>query len=133
MQQRVIYGDITIVVTRATGRTDLKASVINRKAAQDAQQGTWGVWQPFADACAHVAQAEGLPFDPTALMDAEPDVVRAAYEAYLDLDKGLLDLWKAAIKIVDAPIDRIVGPEPLPRDADPNSSSGAQRARKQSG
>ena len=121
MQQKVTYGVVTVIVARATGRTDLRAQVINRKAAQDTPEGTWGIWQAFADACAHVVKATGLPFDPITLSDADSETVKTAYEAYLDLDRAFLDRWKAAIRIVDAPIDDVTGPEPLPKDADPNA------------
>jgi hypothetical protein len=121
MQQKVTYGVVTLIIARGTGRTDLKAQVINRKAAQDVPNGAWGLWKSFSDNCAHVAQSSGLPFDPTTLMDADAAAVNAAYEMYLDLDKALLDLWGSAVKIADAPVDAATGPEPLPKDAAPNS------------
>jgi hypothetical protein len=129
----VTYGAISITLKRATGRSDLKASIIQRKSSQDIAAGTWGIWEPFANNCAQVTEASGLPFDPLTLADAEPETVKAAYEAYLDLDKALLDRWSAARLAENAPIDALTGPEPLSEDADPNVLRGARKSRSSGG
>jgi hypothetical protein len=106
------YGNIEITVRRATVRDDLHQQIMKTALEKDVPEGTFGFWRIFAELCSQTVKAEGLPFDPTALVHADKAALDAAYEQFLDLDKTLKDQWTAAVIQANQPVVEV--------DADPN-------------
>lgn len=119
---KVKYGpNIEIVVRRATVRSDLNRQFIARKLLDNTPDDARGMWTLFAELCSVTHRSKGLPFDPTAMVNADTGTLDAAYNSFLDIDVALRDRWYDAMQEVNKPIDDVTGPEPLPDDADPNS------------
>lgn len=119
MSLRFKYGSVEVVVRRATVRDDLHAQIVYAKLTQAEPVGAWGDWKVFSELCSQVVSAKGLAFDPTTLHEAENGTLDAAYTAYLDLDKALKELWQKTVETANAPVDEVLGPIPLPNNADP--------------
>ena len=97
------YGDIHILVRRATVRDGHHATAISNKAQSGAPDGEWGTWDLFGELCASVQKCKGLSFDPKTLADAKDTDVQAAYKTYEGFDKEFKLLWVAAYKEANAP------------------------------
>lgn len=119
MSLRFTYGKAEVVVRRATVRDDLHQQIIEARLKENAAVGAWGHWTLFAQLCSQTERASGLPFDPTTLHETENGALDAAYNAFLDLDKALKDLWLKACTQANAPVDAVLGPLPLADNADP--------------
>jgi antitoxin component of RelBE/YafQ-DinJ toxin-antitoxin module len=96
------YGDIRIVVRRATVRVELHAEAIAQKAQRGYSEKTWGVWQTFGTLTASVEKYQGLPFDPTLLHEQDDKEVQAAYEWFLEQDKEFKAKWVEAVNKTNA-------------------------------
>ncbi len=119
---KVKYGpNIEIVVRRATVRSDLNRQRIVRRLLEGVPDNEHGEWALFAGLCSATQRSKGLSFDPVALVNADKDTLDAAYNCFMDMDKALKDRWFEAMQQADAPIDDVIGPEPLPENADPNA------------
>ncbi len=118
MTIEIKYGDIEIVLRRATVRDDLNAQNIQRKLLEDVPIGERGFWQILAEMSAQAVSYKGLPFDPSALISADREPLKSAYECFLDLDKAFKDKVVEALSTLEQPIDRALGT--LGKDADPN-------------
>lgn len=105
--QTVVYQEIVITVRRATVRDDLHKQIITTALEKDVLEGTFGFWRIFAELCSQTVKAEGLPFDPTALVHADKAALDAAYEQFLDLDKALKDQWTAAVLQANQPVNEV--------------------------
>lgn len=119
MTLRFKYGKAEVVVRRATVRDDLHAQIIEARLKERVAVGEWGHWTIFAQLCSQTVKAKGLPFDPTTLLESENGALDAAYQAFLDSDKALKDLWQQSCNQANAPADEILGPIPLADNADP--------------
>jgi hypothetical protein len=119
MTLRFKYGKSEVMVRRATVRDDLHAQIIEGRLKERVALGVWGHWSLFAELCSQTVSAKGLPFDPTTLLEAENGALDAAYNQFLDLDKALKELWQKACNQANAPTEEVLGPIPLPENADP--------------
>jgi hypothetical protein len=110
--QTVKYESVEITVRRATVRDGLHAATITQRAMEDEPEGTLGFWNVFGDLCSQVETQKGLPFDPTTLHEQPKEAVFAAYEQYMALPKKLVERWKKAVEVADAPADEALAPNP---------------------
>lgn len=108
----------TIRVRRATVADRLNLSVITYR-LQDTgvDMARRYAVQRFARFATQTEQCDGFAMPD---VSAEPDVLRAAFEAWLRTDAALYDAWESALTEADAPVDVATAPEPLAGDADPN-------------
>lgn len=113
------YGSVEVVVKRATVADDLHAQIINQELRAQSPVGAWGHWDLFGELCSQTIRASGLPFDPVRLHEADRPALKAAYEAFLALDKALKDLWQKTAEQANKAVDEIAGPFPVDDD-DPN-------------
>jgi hypothetical protein len=116
---RFKYGKAEIVVRRATVRDDLHAQIIEARLKEHVAVGEWGHWTLFAELVSQTVSAKGLPFDPTTLLETENGALDAAYNAFLDSDKALKDLWQKTCNQANKTADEVLGPTPLADNADP--------------
>lgn len=107
------YKEIEIETGVERVRDELVSHRIQLKLTKDIPQGTVGLWEFFAHLCSVTRSATGLSFDPTTLESAEPEVVKAAYESFLDLPKTVKNKWQKAMEAEN----------PVEKESDPNVPS----------
>jgi hypothetical protein len=80
-----------------------------------------GLWLTFAELCSQTEASSGLPFQPERVRDMDAAAQKEAYEAFLKIPKAIKNRWLEALRAADAVVDVVVGPEPLPANADPKA------------
>jgi hypothetical protein len=112
------YGAAKVTVRRAKVRDRLAVDAIQDKLAKGADIDVIVAVRMFGRLIAQSTVEGDLGFALPAPTASEADL-RAAYEAWLDVDAELMDIWQRHLREVDAPLMPALAVEPKASAADP--------------
>jgi hypothetical protein len=121
MNQIVRWSAGRIEVRPGTGEDELAEDAILRTLVGQYPTDARGFWESFARLCVHTEASEGLTFQPERVRALPDGEVKSAYEAFLKVPSTIRRKWDSAIDLANAAVDVVVGPWPLPEDADPKA------------
>lgn len=121
MKQVVRWSNGSIVMREGYVADDIVAQHIERIVRASRPEENEGFWTLFGRLCSQTESSEGLSWAPEQVCNMAAVDVRKAYEAFLKLPRPIWDKWVEALTAVEDIKDIVIGPAPLPENADPKA------------
>jgi hypothetical protein len=130
MKQVVRWSSGSIVVREGLVEDEIVAQKIERVVKESRAEEKEGFWALFGRLCSQCESSEGLTWKPEQVRGMKEADIRMAYDAFLTMPRPIWEKWTESLSVVEEIKDIVLGPVPLPGDADPNASGAVERSKK---
>lgn len=121
MKQVVRWSNGSILMREGLVEDEIAAQRIERVVREARADEKEGFWALYGRLCSQTESSTGLNWKPELVRGMSEGDIRAGYELFLKTPRTIWERWVEALTAVEDIKDIVIGPAPLPENADPKA------------